>query len=208
MGTSITSLVECKKSDGSWKVNDYSPIDDNYILFSILSDVRNHDNIIPISQPRGLPEDLDKERHRPTTHLEPIPMNSEEYLTYFGSISCSYHTLKDLKEYDWDQIVTMKRFVDVESYKEWMSRGKIGKPIEYSLSACSNISNSEMEEVIRYEEEGIPHIKARPLHTIVNWEASCKDLCPEFYNETIPALEKISEKYGGDENVRIIFCFW
>ena len=101
MGTSIRSLIECKNNeDGHWKAIEWEVIEDNYRLFSILANVRNWDDIKPISQPRGLPDDLDPERKRIPGDLDHTPMNSREHVTYFNKISCSYYTLKDIKEYE------------------------------------------------------------------------------------------------------------
>lgn len=60
----------------------------NYTMFAMLADVRNSYGIIPISQPRGIPEDANE------VTLE----RSERY--GIDGHSHSYLTLKELKEYN------------------------------------------------------------------------------------------------------------
>lgn len=108
----------------------------NYSVFSVLADVRNCEEgyegyITPISQPRGIPKDSKifeiYEQERQWAH------------------SGSYHTLKQLKQYEWNKKVIGG---DGETYA---------------------------------------------------------DMCGDFYHIIIPELEKLSDIYGGDKNIRIVF---
>ncbi|WP_317970333.1 hypothetical protein [Paenibacillus sp. CCS19] len=63
----------------------------NYLLFAILANVRNHYNIQPISQPKGLPEDVSHE----------VKKQSDE--ENGDAHTRSWLTLKELLEYDWQQ---------------------------------------------------------------------------------------------------------
>lgn len=132
-------IIKCYMCGGSGKNSlDYS--NRNYITFSILADVRNweegHERYIkPISKPRGIPED---------SRVFEI-YNQDMYWAHSGST----HTLKQLKEYDWNKKV-VGGYYNGETYA---------------------------------------------------------DICGDFYYSIIPPLEKFSDIYGGDENVRIVFFF-
>lgn len=128
MGTDISLYIEYKDENGKWILNEeqkcqrcngtcidplyneadrdcFSNEDDDlcgecyglgymkcdigrsYILFSILADVRNIHEVVPISEPRGIPEDASAEY---------IKIANDDHYDH----SHSYHTLKQLKEYD------------------------------------------------------------------------------------------------------------
>ena len=57
MGCDIHAMIE-KKNKLNWWINAGKPeIDRNYQIFSVLTNVRNYDEIPFISNPRGIPED-------------------------------------------------------------------------------------------------------------------------------------------------------
>jgi len=158
MGTDIWLYIEYKDDKGKWVLDEDQKCPNNcdeydkddeevdcpkccydgyiehdimrsYLLFSILANVRNDYGLNPISAPRGIPENA-----------------SEEYIKIANNDpdnhSHSYHTLKQLKEYD-------------EKYDG---------------------------------EEGYEYLK-KYLSPIDNF------------------LEELARKYGGDDNVRIVFFF-
>jgi hypothetical protein len=97
------------------------PLDSrNYSLFAILADVRNGsgfagvdtgDRVEPISEPRGIPEDASAE--------------VQKYMGHMGvdGHSHSYHTLRDLKAYDWDAPITYRGYVKALDYIDMKERG-------------------------------------------------------------------------------------
>jgi hypothetical protein len=117
MGCDIHMCVEILK-DNKWHNIDYFkrdiesgettyvPIwsDRCYGLFSILANVRNDDNIIPISEPKGLPDD--------------ISSLTQEVYDYWeeDAHSKSYLLLSELKKYDKNKLSeypTEKNFDDL-----------------------------------------------------------------------------------------------
>lgn len=69
----------------------------NYLVFTILAGVRRYgwrDAVMPISEPRGWPT---PERGWPIDYDEMIP--GVEH-------SCSWVTMRELEDYDWDQVVS------------------------------------------------------------------------------------------------------
>lgn len=101
MGCDIHIYLEKQNRNNKWcsfdyyKKSNYSkefvviPIydDRNYTLFSILANVRNSGGNKPISEPKGLPDDCCKE----------ILLEYQEWQD--DAHSCSYLTLKELKDY-------------------------------------------------------------------------------------------------------------
>jgi len=57
MGCDIHSHIEVKIK-GKWHYYDEVNISRNYRLFSRMADIRNEENIIPLSTPKGLPKDI------------------------------------------------------------------------------------------------------------------------------------------------------
>ncbi len=114
MGCDIHVCTEKRLIDGTWwcadrfRYNEYYLEDDSsvlevcpiytersYKLFSILADVRNYDNIIPISKPRGLPEDI----------TEQVQSIYEEYMDYAHSESWLY--AEEIFKYEEEHMNTM-----------------------------------------------------------------------------------------------------
>ncbi len=114
MGTDITMYAE-KRVNGKWEKIGYVFKNDweddytdhpyegrNYDLFAVLVNVTNYNNFNPISKQKGFPNDI-----------------SEDVKEHFYDndwFGCSYLSLKELKEYNWEQDV---RTVSVPTtYKE------------------------------------------------------------------------------------------
>lgn len=57
MGCDIHLYVEIKIG-GQWYVYNHPHVPRNYELFAIMAGVRNYDKILPIAEPRGIPEDV------------------------------------------------------------------------------------------------------------------------------------------------------
>lgn len=87
MGCDIHLFTE-KKVNGKWAdQNTDLEVDRNYDLFSILADVRNYNNIVPISEPKGIPADADE------------PFKKESDRMDDDGHSHSYLTLQELLDY-------------------------------------------------------------------------------------------------------------
>ena len=68
----------------------------NYYVFAVLADVRNYEDFRPISQPRGLPEDVsDAVRHLAND-------TDDDGDIWLGDHSFSWLTLTELQAYPWD----------------------------------------------------------------------------------------------------------
>lgn len=222
MGCDIHCFAEIKK-DGKWeKVGEvfddiyYNPdkpknkynkpkteepyAGRNYDLFAILANVRNGygfagcdtgEGFVPICQPKGLPNDVCHE------------IKSESDSWGCDGHSHSWHTLKDLLDYDWEQVTVKRGWVSEGEYKEFKESGK-DAPDTYcggvSGIGVAHVTNEEMDEIIS---GNMPKEEGKTYYTQLEWAESYRERCIWFCENTIPALIKLGDK----EFVRIVFWF-
>ena len=172
----------------------------NYAVFSILANVRNGrgfagcdtgDGYIPIEEPRGLPDDA----------CDFIKARAYEWGG--DGHSHSFFTLKELLEYDWNQVSVVRGFVSEEEYVVFKRNGKPNSYCGGVGGRCiMQTSNGNMDGIIAnpsLKEEGGRY------YTKVEWNESYKDSAGSFYTRTLPLLKGLA---GGDlESVRIVFWF-
>lgn len=211
MGTDIHFYVEKKTASGwesadEWEYNsnyNYWEVpykkqfycDRNYSLFAALADVRNGrgfagvvtgERICPISEPRGLPEDLSK------TLTERLDVDHTP----------SWLTLEEILAYDWTTSVIKYGVVPLETYVEWKKRYEYK---ECSPSVCYGditgprvkiISETEVAEYLNTKDKSSIHVRAK-------WSLPLYSLCSEFLSETIPKMLRL----GKPNEVRAVFYF-
>ena len=142
-----------KDEDGIARVNyrDAFYHDRNYNLFAILADVRNGhgfagvktgDGFMPISQPRGLPDDCDP-RVRALSDSWGIDGHSH-----------SYFTVAELLVYDWTATTVVSGWVSATQYFEWRQwkRQEGEMPNSYCGSvdgrSIKHVSTTEMDKLL------------------------------------------------------------
>lgn len=223
MGTDISMYAEIRKNrrwikvgdkfkNGWYRENDkidewnkpYTdhPYDSrNYDLFAILADVRNGSGFAgcvtshgfnPISQPKGLPEDVTDE----------VRNELEDY-----GYGYSYFTLKELKDYDWNQTVTHVGVITEEQYVEMKETGQ--NPTSRSGGVWGKdivtVSADTMDKILAKTIDRNDNLR---YYVQTDFEPiTYKDCCLEFHESTIPKLEALIPEGGTDEDVRIIFAF-
>lgn len=223
MGTDITMYAE-KRVNGRWeKIGDVfvsghyheeRPLSDwnqpytdhpydgrNYDLFAILADIRNGTGFAgcktsygfnPISEPKGLPKDITDE--------------VKELLKDWG-YGYSYFTLKEIKEYDWEQQIVHIGIISEEQYVK-MKTTRQNPDTWYDSVGGENIvtvTETEMDRILKGEQR-----RENSLEYYVQMDlypATYKECCDNFWKETMPALEKLIPDGGTDEDVRILFAF-
>jgi hypothetical protein len=135
MGTDIHIAVEIRKPDG-WHLIDVPVTENrNYRAFAVLANVRNGygfagsdtgDEVTPISEPRGLPDDMSPElRHKLEDDERAAPAFEDEDEQYFwlGDHSFSWVTLKEMLDYDLDAPVTVRGYVSEQAARDYREKG-------------------------------------------------------------------------------------
>lgn len=203
MGTDIVLCVEKQDEQGNWQmVENISSLEigRNYNLFAILANVRNGfgfagietgDGFIPITKPKGIPEDAS------TEYLK----IAEEY--HNDGENFSYHTIQDLLDHDWNQRTQVRGDIDLKTYKKWMENEKSGQPDDWTrLFAGASLSNSQMEELIN---SGVNHNSTDRVYTSVKWTKTYRECVGEYFFDTI--LDKLKKIAKDHSKVRIVFFF-
>lgn len=233
MGCDIHFFVEVKKNGkwetaDSWKEDrDYDTPrmvvpyeqsfyhDRNYNLFAILADVRNGrgfagcdtgDGFNPISEPKGLPEDVS------------APIKAEADAWEGDGHSHSFHTLQALLNYDWTQTTKRRGYCDAVEFWEWSRylRGEGRGPKSYCGDVgggmVQKISTAEMDQKLKgisergstYDEIKRAITKKLPhAYASIEWTEPYYRSCSAFLGEVIPRLLRL----GKPEDVRIVFWF-
>ena len=217
MGTDIHCQLEYKKN-GKWywalanlpeelDRESFNPLNFNrsYNLFAILANVRNGygfagcdtgDEYNPISEPKGLPEDISEELKK-----------YHEENEILGDHDFSYLTKDELENYDWEQKITNRGWVGIDQYKVFKEKGK---PESWSGgvsgSMVEHLTNKEMENIIEGKTLTIENMR---YVTNVEWEETYIQSVPWDYYFKLTTLEYFLnwDKKEEIENVRIVFGF-
>jgi len=159
----------------------------NYFLFSILADVRNYCDMVPISSPRGLPKDV-----------------SQDTLTKSKEFGCDGHShswlsLEELLAYDWDRTVLLDGVVNEEEYRQWKEKGA---PESYCAGVSGGrvcfVTQEEMEDLVTGVVVPDPYLS---YYTSVEWEHSYRQCVGEKFFITLNHLSNIPG------SVRLVFWF-
>jgi len=221
MGTDIHEYMEKRQPNGTWEQVPAPNLWRNYDVFSILADVRNGygfggcktgEGLIPISEPKGLPNDLS------VGLLEQIEDD-------WGFHSHSWLTLRELQEYDYEQETTKYGVIGETSYVEWKQQGggfpKDGWSGGISGWAHETVTPEEMDRIITGERVReikdpqnsclYPEIATKYAPTeisysvIVSWPIKYKDVAKPILETLIPAMEVLAD--GDPDSVRFVFWF-
>lgn len=186
------------QTEDKWDVAYYSPkvfknwIFDgrNYNLFGILAGVRRYD-LDPIAEPRDIPQDAS-------------PMVVADYEGWEENAhSATYLTLRDLKEYDWKQVIGNSGYVTMKVYEQFKETGN-------PYPCCAGVAGVNVEIISIEEMEqkiaGINFDPSKSYYTEIAWGDTAANLAGDFCTYSIPELEKLSEQVDG-EDVRIVLWF-
>lgn len=164
----------------------------NYSLFSILADVRNDYEIIPIDYPRGLPDNLSNE------------LAVEKEIWEGDGHSYSYFTFKEILDYDWEnQYLEKEAYVTEEVYKQFKNNGD-------PYPCCGGVGGGNVEIVLNKEMNRIinnkyPWEKDKVFYTSIKWHEKYCNIAEEF-------LKNINKYINENDirdlnNYRIVFWF-
>lgn len=228
MGCDIHFYVEKKTPEGWELIKPTDPTDEfglkychfyhgrNYRLFGVLANVRNGwgfagvdtgDAIEPISEPRGLPDDVSK-----------FVKNKYDEWGY-DAHSASWLLLKELKNYDWKKTITLRGYVHEDQYQK-MKTGALPESWcgETSGPNIATMTASQYEELTAEQKldsdflmenfrsnHYYPHTPNKPIdiRILAQWSWPLFEVCREFPEQTIPKLEAL----GSDDEIRAVFWF-
>jgi len=212
-------LVQPQKGDAGWDeywAKDDSPrrraswdIGRNYNTFAILADVRNgfgfagvdtgdgfkpiltlHDDGVDNPHRRGWPKDVCQElAHEDVDH------------------SPNWLTLRELNEYDWQQVTKSRGVVTLDQYQKWVKEGREGRPDRW----CGGISGPNIE-VLSMEEADerlasglLPGLKE--THVRIEWRVTYAE-ASGFYKHHLPSLNEVAKREGvSPDDLRLVFYF-
>jgi len=190
--------------------------DRNYSAFAILANVRNGvgfagvdtgDGFVPISDPRGLPDDISPEA-RDTGCT--------------GDHSDSWVTLAEVLAYDWTRQTTRRGWVSAETFEEW-DRMKKWEPRPKGWSG--GISGPRIEHVTEQEmrrrvyavmkdargpewNDAITRLRALcgDLYCSISWQEPYTRAAGDLWIVHVPHMLKLGHEHGVD-NVRMVMNF-
>lgn len=199
MGCSIRLYAEIKK-DGAWEKLGHifksrypgytdSPYEgQNYDLFALLAGVRNTMKIKPLSNPKGLPNDVSAE-------VEAI---SDRCGT--DGYSHSYFNVEELLNVNSEYI--FKGFVSEEQFKIFNLTGS-PNVWQYNIFGA-RVKIIHFSDMQSYVDGVMLNDKQFDYYTEIEWIVSYKDICGHFKNtiEQLSLLNRFS-----DSEIRIVFWF-
>jgi hypothetical protein len=235
MGCDIHFYVEKKNKAGTkWVSADVWEKDDNYVhvpyekryysgrnynLFAILADVRNGSGFAgcktgegfnPISQPKGLPDDVSKEMKQ-----------ASEGMGGDGH-SHSWFTLRELLDYDWTQTTKLQGWCDFKTWETW-SRwdrahglgpesycgGVEGREVAHISPGAMDLLCTRYRELPRGDEDARKAMEKEHASTyaLAEWKTPYYRAAGSFMDETILRLLKLAGGIKGVDDVRIVFFF-
>lgn len=191
-------------------------LDRDYSMFAILAGVRNGqgfagcdlgDGFTPISQPKGVPDDISEEAAG--------VLSNEHTPTWIS--------LREILEYDWTQATEMRGVVSAAEFEEW-ERLKEWHPAPKSYSGdvmgggAKKVSVEEMRATVAatVKRAGGDWRSALPLladdpalrstYARVSWRMSYAEEGSQILTKILPAMLKLGNEHGY-ENVRIVMDF-
>lgn len=197
-------------SEYSWEQKEYTniPYDDrSYTLFAILADVRNREERLnPISEPKGYPEDMcDELKNDIYGDYDEDAYNYRPTLS--NAHSASWLTLKELLDYDWNQMHRDYGCVSEDTYRDFIMRGLHPECWSRDVGGRNIVHLSE-EKMVDLIQGKYPREHEKKYYTKCYFIAETyKEASGRFYDDVIPVLQKLVPNGGTTEDVRLVFDF-
>jgi hypothetical protein len=188
----------CQECNGSGKHKEEFYEGRNYRLFSILADVRNYHatRVVPIAQPRGTPRDASEAAKR--------------YMRKWGEDghSYTYHTLKQVLDFNWDRTMRLSGIVSAGEFKKWYDKGSEGFPESWCVGAggpnVKHVTQEEMIEYIKRPDAKLAYTYGEDnLYTEICWKVTYREAAGPNWWETVDLMRALGEPKG----VRILMFF-
>lgn len=180
-----------------------------YNLFAILADVRNGSGFAgvkigeyfnPISEPKGYPDDLCEELQEDAPYRNDIPMLSYQH-------SASWLTLRELIEYDWEQLHRNYGCVSEKTYKDDIMQNKHPQCWSGSVDGRNIVHLSE-EDMVDLINGKYSRDDTKQYYTYCYFiPETYKETSGGFYDNVISVLKTLVPKGGTYDDVRLVFDF-
>lgn len=200
MGCDIHATFE-KYVDGNWIQfgDDSMYIGRNYLLFSILADVRNYfHDIMPISKPKGFPKDYNGDL------LD---------VWKFDGHSRSWLTLQEILSYDWSKPFNFIEYTNDYRRLDWYFHDKLYNKYatfdgKLSTYVDSYVVSEEHYKIFKKDLDNQKHTENLDSCNFVikfSNKSIYADQVGSFFTGVIPDM--IKEANGDFNSVRMVFCF-
>lgn len=163
----------------------------NYTLFNVLAGVRAREELTPIAEPRGLPEDVSRW------------LCNESRMWGVDGHSHSWLSISELEGYEWNRFITRSGYVTPSEYRHYLVNGKPNGWCQGAAGArVVHVSNSQMDSICA----GVIPDPGASYYARLEWRQRLSDACGDFVDESIPALRALMGKRRV-EDVRMVFWF-
>lgn len=186
--------------------------DRNYEVFAVLADVRNNGHITPISEPRGLPDDMDEATRRLHYEYRGEDDGGEDDID-LGDHSFSWLTLAELQAYPWDSVVQRDGVVSLEQFMERVLKHGSSVPVHVERFPYKEWSGGitgpgivvrEADEIVgALDKGGFAAAAGERTYVSDSWVMPVRIQARAFTERFLPALATL----GGPDDVRIVFGF-
>lgn len=196
MGTDIHFFAQAKQG-GEWVdvACEYEE-DRHYLLFAILSGVRNgfgfagvktHSPVVPIAPKRGLPEDfiVNDEMHKMPDDWHDKWLDEGEKEKWVGDHSHTWMNAEEVIDHKWP-VIARTGLVDIDHYNEING----GEPEGW----CGGVSGPNVKVVDESED------KTGATHVRMTWAEDTALSCKYFIDE----IKRLKEEFG---EVRLVMGF-
>lgn len=209
MGCDIHCFVEKKnRKSGKWeKISGFenaegekpceSPFENrDYSEFAILANVRNgwgispdRSRIKPIAMPKGVPEDVSPK----------VKEKIDDWAD--DGHSHSYLTAKEISEYDTNNAINIRGYVNVREYKKFKETGDVDAFLVEDVCGGNTIKKPN-DECIDFQEKN----PDKCVFTQIEFKRTAAELARWLFGDGLKQLMERSEDGTGDD-VRIVFFF-
>jgi len=184
--------------DGTPMVDHFALFEDplwisrNYMLFAILADVRNRNEVEPISCPRGLPREMSDTVRKRAEYWD-LDAHSHSFIYLPGLLDYPWHE----KKFD------DSGYVGVQEYHKFKTTGETplsapGSPRGNQIAVTNKVMNKIDPFVAALEPVDDVHF------TYIKWRSSCRDYCSKFVDKFLPIIAALADD---PNDVRIVFWF-
>lgn len=207
MGTYAKFYVEQKSNDGKWHIVDsltkavQKETIQCYDLYAILANVRNYEDFKCICEPKGMPED---------SPLYSRYRNNYDTGEFWDTHSHSWLTLKEILDFDWEQKIIHRYWLNPIEYADYKKTGEIPDGPNPRDSKESKIRQGEWPVTCKMMDESTIRL-AMQSNWIVQVDGDSETYHEAsgnlFFKIVVEPMKQLVSDNGTSEDIRIVFWF-